>query len=608
MAYEEGLPKWADLDETTQIGVRKQGWTEGTWDMFVDRGGEPQVRAMTEVLAKAGDTEAIEIVADLEQIEVNEKANADLRTRAEAARQQAQQDNNPAAFEAANRQIQQIDENPTSDPFADADNVREVENFTRDDITQRLFGSMPGVLGWDTLNAMVAGDGEGGVGGIPEHTRIFPGSSGIERAQDVASVPGPLGSALSGIDTGEMAIKGYGGIGDELAGVTYHTLRSWMASLNKAETMSFQRLLLDTGYFEMAGDFNPQLMAWGDSMDAQTQAAFLVMIEDAAAHPKMNGRDLFNLRLTQYSEMIAAERQGEIEEALQGALSGLDEIFYVDSAASLRELGDGIAKDLLGRKLDDSRLDAIVAEIQGQQEGQQRAANDFVVGEAQLQIQDIWAGNTGPGADGVDAFMNAIMGNENAGEVDPDALNMSGSGARGSFQIMPDNWGPWAVQAGLPFTAEHSAENEYRIAKTQMLKLYRQFGNWRDVAIAWYAGGNSSALQKTPQGQAAGNAPQYYGGDKYPSIFQYADDIVSKMGPVSTGSGQGYAVDAYGNIQLDAPNTKTIEQVDADASLRTAIRAADPIGWETHEHAQNARSFFELVQQPFIRVSQTNWG
>jgi hypothetical protein len=132
------------------------------------------------------------------------------------------------------------------------------------------------------------------------------------------------------------------------------------------------------------------------------------------------------------------------------------------------------------------------------------------------------SGNVGKGAKGIDAFMNAIMGKESGG--DSNAVN-SDSGASGLFQIMPENWSSWAVEAGLSADAPQTSENQRIVARHKMLEYFKEFGNWRDVAIAWYGGPGAVGYS-----EAAKNRKQYYNGHAYPSLNEYADAIMDSMG------------------------------------------------------------------------------
>lgn len=114
----------------------------------------------------------------------------------------------------------------------------------------------------------------------------------------------------------------------------------------------------------------------------------------------------------------------------------------------------------------------------------------------------------------IDRFMDALSGQESGGAwdvVNPD------SGAYGRFQIMPANWGPWAVEAGLPADAPKTAANQERVARFKLQQYFDRFGRWEDVAAVWYSG--------QPLDEATADRPQ--GG--YPTIRQYVSQVMERF-------------------------------------------------------------------------------
>lgn len=85
----------------------------------------------------------------------------------------------------------------------------------------------------------------------------------------------------------------------------------------------------------------------------------------------------------------------------------------------------------------------------------------------------------------IDTFMAALARVESGGRYD--AVNKT-SGAYGKYQIMPANWGAWAVAAGLPANAPKTPQNQELVAKTHMLRLFKIYGNWESVAYVWNTG------------------------------------------------------------------------------------------------------------------------
>ena len=126
------------------------------------------------------------------------------------------------------------------------------------------------------------------------------------------------------------------------------------------------------------------------------------------------------------------------------------------------------------------------------------------------------------GADGIDNFMRALGGQESGGNYD--ATNNDAGLMLGKYQISDDNWSKWAQDAGLPADAPLTPENQERVARHKMLEYYNKFGNWRDVAIAWYGGEKAVGYS-----EEAKNRPQYANGNEYPSINEYADSVMSRF-------------------------------------------------------------------------------
>lgn len=124
-------------------------------------------------------------------------------------------------------------------------------------------------------------------------------------------------------------------------------------------------------------------------------------------------------------------------------------------------------------------------------------------------------------ADAVGEFMAAISGQESGGNYSAENTD---SGAAGAFQIMPENWPSWAEAAGLGADAPMTQENQNKVARHKMSEYYQQFGNWRDVAIAWYGGPGA-----VDYSEEAKNRKQYFNGNEYPSINEYADSVMERL-------------------------------------------------------------------------------
>lgn len=114
----------------------------------------------------------------------------------------------------------------------------------------------------------------------------------------------------------------------------------------------------------------------------------------------------------------------------------------------------------------------------------------------------------------VEQFMAAIAGNESGASTtesaDPEAYNESFD-AFGYFQILPENWPVWSVEA-FGKVVEQTPENQIHVARFKMLQYYEAYGhNWTAVAIAWFAG--------------PGRAQRYLDGDY--SVLELGDGLSS---------------------------------------------------------------------------------
>ena len=86
------------------------------------------------------------------------------------------------------------------------------------------------------------------------------------------------------------------------------------------------------------------------------------------------------------------------------------------------------------------------------------------------------------GPDGIDDFMARIRGVESSGNYS--AVN-SESGANGAYQFMDTTWNGYG---GYARAADAPPSVQDQRARELMQQYYHQFGNWDDVAAAWYAG------------------------------------------------------------------------------------------------------------------------
>lgn len=122
-----------------------------------------------------------------------------------------------------------------------------------------------------------------------------------------------------------------------------------------------------------------------------------------------------------------------------------------------------------------------------------------------------------------ESFISAISGQESGGNYE--AVN-DRTGASGKYQIMPENWPNWSQEAGLSSDAPMTPENQEKVARFKLKQLYDKYGA-RGAAIAWYGGEGAISYSDEAKNRKQGN------GDE-PSINEYADSILSRMGTPST--------------------------------------------------------------------------
>ena len=124
---------------------------------------------------------------------------------------------------------------------------------------------------------------------------------------------------------------------------------------------------------------------------------------------------------------------------------------------------------------------------------------------------------------GKEAFINAIAGQESGGNYNAENGD---TGAYGKYQIIPSNWPAWAEEAGIGADAPRTPENQEIVARFKLGQYYDKYGA-RGAAIAWYGG--EGALNYSDE---ALNRKQGDNGE-YPSINEYADEVLGRMGNVA---------------------------------------------------------------------------
>jgi hypothetical protein len=115
--------------------------------------------------------------------------------------------------------------------------------------------------------------------------------------------------------------------------------------------------------------------------------------------------------------------------------------------------------------------------------------------------------------------------------------------AQGKYQIMPQNWPVWAMEAGLAPNALMTPENQELVAQKKWASYYTKYGSNQLAAAAWYGGpgvanrlknGDLSALDVRPRAGISG-----------PTVGEY----------IRQSQGQGFGETTNVNINLNGPTT-----------------------------------------------------
>lgn len=141
-------------------------------------------------------------------------------------------------------------------------------------------------------------------------------------------------------------------------------------------------------------------------------------------------------------------------------------------------------------------------------------------GPASVNLGSVTGGSPVGGSE-FERFIRAIGAKESSGRyglVNPD------SGAAGKYQLMPANVREWSREVlGRSISMQEYLRNpqiQEQIARAKLQQYYNKYGA-KGAAAAWYGG--PGAVKKM-------NSTKRYGGGKYPSILEYINDVLKRMG------------------------------------------------------------------------------
>jgi hypothetical protein len=93
-------------------------------------------------------------------------------------------------------------------------------------------------------------------------------------------------------------------------------------------------------------------------------------------------------------------------------------------------------------------------------------------------------------APGIDRFLYALGQVESSGSY---TAENPVSGAYGKYQIMPANWGPWALRYIGSSSAPQTSRNQEIVARAKVHDLHHWLARWNRVAYWWLTGSSKTS-------------------------------------------------------------------------------------------------------------------
>ena len=166
---------------------------------------------------------------------------------------------------------------------------------------------------------------------------------------------------------------------------------------------------------------------------------------------------------------------------------------------------------------------------------EETAGNKTEIADVPESTVTVQRGNANNGGSDKEAFFKAIEMQESGG--DPDAV--SSTGARGVYQIQPENWDAWSKEAGLDGASMDDDDAYRQVGRFKMGQYFDEYGP-EGALVAWYSGPNNAQRwvegEATDQNGRPWDAPQGNG----PSIAGYVN---SAMGHFADEKAQAPASD-----------------------------------------------------------------
>ena len=345
-------------------------------------------------------------------------------------------------------------------------------------------------------------------------------------------------------------------------------------------------------------------------LDGLTKQALKNMAMAKASRPGMSWTGFFD-RSKDYAEqelnLVLEDQRAAKAAELKDLAESLNQTLTLNLSSSdaIKENAQKLAVSLTGSEMDATALEGFVSNIHARERQNFWGSPQVQQAQAEMaQLNEEFLAAQGGNSNELKKFMSAIETIESNGN--PNAIN-SYSGARGLYQFMPGTWAQETRRFGLD-PSDWSPENQRRVAEATMARYYSMFGNWRDVAIAWYAGPASSHIGE------AGSTNEQAGG--HISIRGYADKAMQLMGtstaqlagnaaagaaglnPVAIAAGMGRSETDVLTDEVFAPtlSVQESEQFDVGSYLTNLVKEKGGVDVDAYRYLQTAMTFEDLLR------------
>lgn len=355
----------------------------------------------------------------------------------------------------------------------------------------------------------------------------------------------------------------------------------------------FQQKLLEGGYYTTDSNGNPARPKWGIP-DQATIDAFGNLIHDAMFHPGVGMNELIDNARTSNLTDFVTKRQDRINRTTEQALTNgqITNEATLTNTDTLLSAAESAATGAIGRDFTAAEKKDFIERYHADERTHAQRAYDAIVARTRATVQ-------GVSDQEVDRFLNAVQNGDGTGKF----VGVPGANGLG---MSPGDWSMWASKVGLPANAPDTPENEKLVGKEIVLWMYDQFGNWQDVAHAWFSGpGKDTAwapANMRPSSTVTGGLTQAAAGT---DINSKVDVVTRAMRSGSTATDQaltGSTVDG----SVSSPLNFTEGQASPTDAAQMYAEREHPVEYVGHTAAQRAKDFFDFMTTPTVNVQAQN--